>query len=73
MDCLHQCETEKILRKMIRVTINRSKGRSVLEEGDAVYLVGLEGHRILRTPSTQQDDKFGQILFPIRPTKGSNR
>jgi len=38
-----------------------------------VYQVGLEGHRILRTPSTQLDDKFGQILFPIRPTKDSNR
>jgi len=43
------------------------------EEDDAVYLLGLEGHRALRTPFTQPDDKFGQILFPIRPIKGSKR
>jgi len=44
-----------------------------LQEGDVVYLVGLEGHRVLRTLSTQPNNKFGQILFPIRLTKGSNR
>jgi len=69
MDCLHQCGTKKILRKTIWATINRSKGQSA-SEGDAV---GLEGHRVLRTPSTQPNDKFRQILFSIRPTKGSNR
>jgi len=53
MDCLHQCGTKKILGKTIWATINRSKGRSASEEGDAVYLVGLEGHHVLRTPSTQ--------------------
>jgi len=34
--------------------------------------MGLERHGVLQTPSTQPNDKFGQILFPIRPTKGSN-
>jgi len=57
----------------IRATMNHSKGQSASEEGDAVYLVGLEGHCVLRTPFTQPNDKFGQILFPFRPTKGSNR
>jgi len=50
-----------------------AKSRFASEESDAVYLVGLEGHCVLRIPSTQLDDKFGQILFPITPTKGSNR
>jgi len=62
-----------IFGKTIWATINRSKSRSASEESDAVYLVGLEGHCVLRTPSIQPDDKFGQVLFPIRPTKGSNR
>jgi len=69
MDCLHQYGTKKILGKTIWATINRFKGRPASEEGDAVYLIG----RVLRTPSTQPNDKFGQILFPIRPIKGSNR
>jgi len=56
MDYLYQYGTEKILEKTIWAIINRSKGRSASEEGDAVYLVGLEGHRVLWTPSTQPDE-----------------
>jgi len=58
--------------KMIWAIINRSKGRSASEESDVVYLVGLEEHHVLRTFSTQLNDKFG-LLFPIRPTIDEKR
>jgi len=73
IDCLHQCRTEKILGKTIWA-INRSKGQSASEEDDAVYLMGLEEHRVLRTPSTQPDDNSDKYCSQLdRDTKDSNR
>lgn len=52
------------LGKTIWAIVNHSKSNlHSKKEGDAVYLVGLEGHLILRAPSAQPDSEFGQVLL----------
>lgn len=54
------------VRKRYWGTFNNSKSRSSSKEGDALYLVGLEGHYVLRDSSNTRVE----YLKSLERTKG---
>ena len=50
---------------------NHKKGWPLFKEGDAVYMVGLEGSSLLYTPSGKPHNYVQQILLSIRPTEAA--
>lgn len=59
-DCLHQCDAIEALAETKWIFFNHFKNRSLFE-GDALYLVGLEGHRLLRAHPEKSNIEFRQI------------
>ena len=65
------CGMEEIMRQ-VRTITNHTKGWSS-NEGDAVYIMGLEGSPLIQGPSGKLSDWFQQVLLPIRPTESSTQ
>ena len=65
---------KKILEKAEWTTfsLHHPKSRSSFKEGHALCLVGLERDPVIWAFTKQRDDKFREILFPIRRIEDSN-
>ena len=53
-------------------TFSHPQSRSSSKKGHALCLVGLERNPVLWAFTKQWDDKFREVLFPIRQIEGSN-
>ena len=58
--------SEKDFGKTEWTTFNHPKSQSSSKEGHALCLVGLERDPVLWAFTKQRDDKFREVLFPIR-------
>lgn len=64
-------ESSHMLKSGLFIKMWNEKGPMENEEGDAMYLVRLDGHGVLRAPSAKSELK--KILYTIGPIKSSNR
>lgn len=69
MDCFQQFQEKKMLYKTKWSTVNYSKRWYASKDDDAVYLMELEGHSVLRVLSIKSDFTSWPVLFSIRPIK----
>ena len=64
-------EPEEVVGQVKWITTNHTKGQSSSKEGDAVYMMGMEGRPLLWAPSGKPNDWCQQLLLPIRATESS--
>ena len=62
---------EEVVGQVKWITTNHTKGQSSSKEGDAAYMMGMEGRPLLWAPSGKPNDWFQQLLLPIRATESS--